>query len=208
MLKPITLLFISMFALLTFSCKNETQDAEKMQTESAVIDSIPKKPAKRAPKKNLTPADIAMLKSVMARIMNEPQLKKLASYIVTADLGNQLSSEEGPFTVFGPTNTAFESLNAEKKLFYSSPENSAKLIDMLKSHIVVGKMDKETMLKTINKNGKAKLKTLASTTLTATKSGDDIVISDGKGANAKVIKGSVESSNGVVYVIDGVLNAN
>jgi uncharacterized surface protein with fasciclin (FAS1) repeats len=206
--KPFTFLLISMFALLAFSCKNEAQDAQKKGGESAVVDTVQKPPVKRALKKDLTPEDIAVIKSVMARIMNEPQLKKYASYLVTAGMGTMLSEDIGPFTVFAPSSAAFESLTAEKKKFYATPDNNPKLEEMLKSYIVPGKMDKVTLLQAINKSGKTKLKTLAGVTLTATKSGEDIIISDGKGASAKVLKGSVEGSNGVIYVLDGLLNEN
>lgn len=206
--KSSAFLFISMFALLIFSCKNETQDSKKMETESAVLDTVQKPPVKRAPKKDLTPEDIALIKSVMSRIMTEPQLKQYTSYLVTAGMGTMLSEDKGPYTVFAPSTIALESFTGEKKKFYATPDNKPKLEEMLKSYIVQGKMDKETLLQTINKSGKAKFKTLAGVTLTATKSGEDIVISDGKGANAKVVKGSIEGSNGVVYVLDGLLNAN
>ncbi len=208
MRKPFTFLLISLFTLLAVSCKNEEKDAKKMEAESAVVDTVQKPPVKRAPKKDLTPEDIAVLKSVMSRVMNEPRLKKYASYLVTAEMGTMLSEGKGPFTVFAPSTAALESLTAEKKKFYSMPDNKPKLEEMLKSYVFEGTMDEESLLQTINKNGKAKLKTLAGNTLIVTKSGEDIIISDGKGAQAKVVKGSIEASNGAVYVVDGLLNAN
>ncbi|MCB0465107.1 MAG: fasciclin domain-containing protein [Aequorivita sp.] len=206
--KPFTFLIISMFAILAFSCKNETKDAKKVEANSAVIDTLHEPPVKRAPKKDLTPEDIAVIKSVMARIMTEPQLKKYASYLVTSGIGTTLLEDKGPFTVFAPSTTVLESLTTEKKRFYSMPDNKPKLAEMLKSYIVEGKFDKDTLLQTINKSGRVKLKTLSGITLTATKSGEDIIISDKKGAKAKVVKGSIESSNGTVYVVDGLLNSN
>jgi uncharacterized surface protein with fasciclin (FAS1) repeats len=205
MQKPFAFLLISLFTLFAISCKNEAQDTKKMENES-VVDTVQKLPVKKAPKKDLTPEDIAMLKSVMSRVMNEPQLKKYASYLVTAEMATMLSEDKGPFTVFAPSTNALDSLTAEKKIFYSMPDNKTKLEEMLKSYIVEGNMDKETLLQTISKNGKVKLKTLSGATLTATKSGEDIIVSDKKGAKAKVIKGSVESSNGMVFILDGLLN--
>lgn len=208
MLKQVTFLLISMLALLTFSCKNETQDPQKLEIESVVADTVQKTPVKKAAKKDLTPEDIAVIKSVMARIMAEPQLKKYASYIVTAEMGTMLSEDKDTYTVFAPSTAAFEFLTAQKKKFYAMPDNKPKLGEMLKSYIVQGKIDKETLLQTINKSGKAKLKTLSGATLTATKSGEDIIIADRKGVKVKVLKGSIEGSNGVVYVVDGLLNEN
>jgi uncharacterized surface protein with fasciclin (FAS1) repeats len=196
-----------MIAILTVSCKNDTEEHKNVDAEKATTQIAPATPVKRAAKKDLTPEDIAELKSVMVRVMTEAKLKKFASYLVTAELTDQLTGA-GPFTVFGPTNAALESMAAEKTLFYSNPENKAKLEEMLKSYIVTEKINKESLLQAIDKSGKAKLKTLAGTTLTATKSGEGIVISDGKSGKATVISGGVEASNGVVYIVDGLLNSN
>ncbi|MAB38139.1 MAG: hypothetical protein CL528_09275 [Aequorivita sp.] len=208
MLKPTSFLILSIIVLLNFSCKNDTQNSDKIESENVAVDTVSELPRNRAAKKDLTPQDIAVIKSVMARVMNDGYLKRFASYLVTAELTDLLSNEDGPFTVFGPTDAAIESLSAEKRKFYSNPENKAQLIEMLKSHIVVGNFDKTTLMQTIDKGGKAKLKTLAGITLMVTKSGEELIVADGKGATAKVIKGSVEGSNGSVYVVDALLNAN
>ncbi len=207
MRKPIRLLYICIFAVLVSSCKDESEKTTVSESEGTATEVVAVPPTQRAPKKELTPEDHAMLKSVMVRLMNEPDLKKFASYLVTAELANKLAAE-GEFTVFAPSNTAFESLTTEKINHYSNIENRKKLEDLLKSHIVLGKWDKETLLQNIGKNGKATLKTLDGTTLTATKSGETIVISDKKSGKATVVKGSIEGSNGFLYVVDGVLNAN
>ncbi len=206
MQKSFIFLLISIFSLLAVSCKNETKKEEVVKTPNVEVSEKP--PVKRAPKKELTPEDVGMVNSVMARIMATPETKKYASYLVTAEMVTTLSEDKGPFTVFAPTTNALESLTAEKKKFYAIAENRPKLVEMLQSFIVKGKMDKETLIQTINKNGKAKLKTLAGVTLTATKVDENIVISDGKGAKVTVTKGSIDASNGVVYVVDGLLNAN
>lgn len=208
MLKPTSFLILSVFVLLSFSCKNDTQNSEKIESETVAVDTASELPKNRAAKKDLTPRDIAVIKSVMARVMNDGYLKRFASYLVTAELTDLLSSQDGPFTVFGPTDTAIESLADEKRKFYSNPENKAQLVEMLKSHIVEGNFDKTTLMQTIAKSGNAKLKTLAGITLTITKSGEDLIVADGKGVKAEVIKGSVEGSNGSVYVVDALLNAN
>lgn len=194
-----------MIGFLAISCKNDPKKEEITSNTEKVAE---KTPVKRAKKKDLTPEDIAMINSVMARIMVEPELKRFASYTVTANLADLLYNTEGPFTVFAPSNAALESLTKEKQNFYSNPENKAKLDELLKSHIVEGHFNQETLMQTINKSGRAKLKTLEGITLTATKSAEDIIISDGKGVKAKVLKGSIEGSNGTVYVVDGVLNVN
>lgn len=200
MTKTISFLLISIFSLLIVACKNEVK-IESNET------SAPEVTQKRAKKKVLTEKDIEELNSVMFRIMTAPDLKKFASYIVTAELADTLSNQKGPFMVFAPSTEALESLSNEKKTFYSNPENRAKLQEMLKSHIVEGNMNKEALLQAISR-GKTKLKTLAGITLTVSKAGENIIISDGKGGKTTVQKSDIEGSNGILYVVDGVLNAN
>lgn len=201
-----TFLYILLIALLSFSCKNENRETQKSEVENEVTE-LNQKPVKRAAKKELTQDDIEMLKSVMSRLMRDPELKRFASYTVSAGLADQLS-KEGPVTIFAPSNAALGVLNSEKKKRYANPENQLELQEMLKSHIVEGNWDKETLLKNIDKNGKAKLKTLAGNTITLGKSGEDIIISAGKNGSATVLNNGTETSNGVVYVVDGVLGVN
>lgn len=207
MLKPITFVYISLFAFLAVSCKNETEATKPSEVKNNTTE-ITQIPVKRAAKKDLTPEDIAMLKSVMSRVMTDAELKKFASYAVSAGLADKLSNDKGPFTVFALSNTAIESMSAEKKKFYANPENLSKLEEMLKSYIVTGNLDNETLLRDIGKKKKLSLKTLSGKTLIASKSGESIVISDEKDGKAKVINKGTEASNGVVYVIDAVLNSN
>lgn len=205
MQKLFTFLLISTFTFLIVSCKNETK-ANEVENVPAKVTQVPKDDW--AKKKVLTEEDRKEINSVMFHIIDGQDLKKFASYIVTAGLVETLSKGEGTYSVFAPSSAAFESLTVEKKKFYANPENKTMLEEMLKSHIVEGTMDKENLLKAINKSGKAKLKTLAGITLTASKVGDDIMISDGKGGKATLLKDGILGSNGVVYVVDGVMNAN
>lgn len=205
MQKPITFFALMMIFCLGISCKNESNSDKEIEETTEIAE---KPIVKRAEKKNLTPEDIEKINSVMARISVEPELKKFASYTVSGGLTDLLANNKGPFTVFAPSNAALESLTIEKRNFYSNPDNKGKLEEFLKSHITEGSMDTETLLQTINKSGKASLKTLNGNTITATKIGENIVISDGKGGKAKIVKGSIVGSNGVIYVIDGLLNLN
>lgn len=200
MQKRFFLLIISMVTLVTVSCKNETKNPDS--------DTLENSKEHWAEKKVLTEKDIEEINSLMYRIMTTAELKRYSSFIVTAELANLLSNEKGPFMVFAPSNTAIESLSAEQIKFYSTPDNKPKLQEMLKSHIVQGSMNKEALLQEIKKSGKAKLTTVEGITLTASKSGDNIVISDGKGGKGTIIKADIAGSNGVLFVIDGILNAN
>ena len=112
----------------------------------------------------------------------------------------------GPFTVFAPTNAAFDKLPKGTVETLLKPENKGKLTKILTYHVVPGKLDAAELAKQIGAgNGKATLKTAQGETLTATMEGSTIVITDAKGGKARVTIGDVYQSNGVIHVIDTVL---
>ncbi len=113
---------------------------------------------------------------------------------------------KGPFTVFAPTNEAFEKLPAGTVDTLLKPENKKKLTDILTYHVVAGDMTADKLAKEIKAgDGKATLKTVNGEKLTAKMDGDDIVLTDAKGGTAKVTIANVMQSNGVIHVIDTVL---
>jgi uncharacterized surface protein with fasciclin (FAS1) repeats len=205
MLKTFPFLFIAMLVLAAISCKEEPKNTSLKAEE---IEISKKSPIKKAPKKELTPEDIEEINSVMSRIMKTGQLETFASYTVNAGLAETLFNEKGPVTIFAPSNAAIDSLSVEKKNFYTMTDNRPALKNMLNAHIVEGNWSKDVLNEAINKSGKVKLKSKAGTTLTASKSGEAIVIANEKGKKATVINGSIKGSNGELYVIDAVLNEN
>lgn len=204
MLKPFALAGLLTVALLIFSCKNESSQISEPVKEYTPSGTVQSQSLKRAPKKELTPEDRAMLESVMSRIMTEPQLKRFASYLVTAELANQLANP-GPFTVFGPSNAALEAMPAEKKTYYSNTDNLMELKALLKSYIVEGNLDHQQLIMKIGSNGTLKLNTLSGSKLTVSKSGDQLMISDEKGNTATISSYGIEGSNGTLYVIDSMV---
>jgi len=208
MQKLLPLIFVFLFIFLAASCKNENQEVNSFESVNTTNEEIQKSELNRAPKKALTPEDVAISKSVMSQIMNERDLKRFASLIVTAEMATQLTKDGGIYTVFGPSNTAIDSLAIKNNKFYSKQENLDKLKDLLRSHIVEGEYSRESLSESISKSGKLKLKTLSGTSLTLTKVDDKIIISDNKGMKVNVLKGGEKGSNGTSYVIEGVLKAD
>jgi len=100
----------------------------------------------------------------------------------------------GPFTVFAPTDEAFARLPAGTVQDLLKPENKAKLVAILTYHVVPGKVmskdiaGKKTMVKSVE--------------------GSEIAVDATQGVHiddAKVIKADIETSNGVIHVIDKVI---
>ena len=129
----------------------------------------------------------------------------LVTALKAADLVATLEGT-GPFTVFAPTNEAFEKLPAGTLDTLLKPENKKKLAAILTYHVLPGKVTAKELVDMIKAgDGKAKLKTLNGEVLTASKVGDFVVLTDAKGGNATVTVADVMQSNGVIHVIGAVL---
>lgn len=129
----------------------------------------------------------------------------LVAAVKAADLVTTLKGK-GPFTVFAPTNAAFDKLPAGTVAGLLKPENKANLSKILTYHVVSGNLDAAAVVAAIKKgNGKAALKTVSGGTLTASLEGDKVKLTDESGNAAYVIVADLKGSNGVVHVIDGVV---
>ena len=112
----------------------------------------------------------------------------------------------GPFTVFAPTNAAFEKLPAGTVDSLLKPEMKADLAKVLTYHVVPGNVDSATLASQIEAGGgKATLTTVQGGTLTAAMEGSNVVLTDAKGGKSTVTIADVRQSNGVVHVVDTVV---
>jgi len=113
----------------------------------------------------------------------------------------------GPYTVLVPTNAAFDKLPAGTLENLQRPEQKGQLTGLLTYHILPGVVLAEDIGKAIdNAKGKAVLATMGGETVTATKEGDRIVLTDAVGNKATVVKADEKRSNGIVHEIDAVLS--
>ena len=147
-------------------------------------------------------------KNIVENAVNSKDHTTLVAAVKAAGLVDTLSSK-GPFTVFAPTNEAFDKLPAGTVGTLVKPENKATLTKILTYHVVAGKMDSKAIAKAMKKgNGKATFKTVAGGTLTAMMDGNALVLTDEKGGMSKVTIADVKQSNGVIHVVDTVLMPN
>jgi uncharacterized surface protein with fasciclin (FAS1) repeats len=145
-------------------------------------------------------------KDIVDNAVNSADHTTLVAAVKAAGLVDTLKSK-GPFTVFAPTNMAFDKLPAGTVETLIKPENKAMLTQILTYHVLAGRYDGKELMKLIkNSKGSATLKTVSGGTLTA-KMNDmhGITLTDEKGAIANVTISNVYQSNGVIHVIDSVL---
>lgn len=144
-------------------------------------------------------------KNIVENAVNSKDHTTLVAAVQAAGLVETLQSA-GPFTVFAPTNGAFEKLPAGTVETLVKPENKSTLTNILTYHVVSGKMGSKEIAEAIKKgDGKAKLKTVSGGELTAWMKGKDLYISDENGNQSKVTIADVFQSNGVIHVVDTVV---
>ena len=144
-------------------------------------------------------------KNIVENAVNSKDHTTLVAAVKAAGLVPTLESK-GPFTVFAPTNEAFDALPAGTVETLLKPENKAKLTSILTYHVVPGKLSSMDLMKMIKEqNGKATLKTVEGENLYITMNGKKLMVTDENGNSARVTIADVNQSNGVIHVINKVL---
>jgi len=144
-------------------------------------------------------------KDIVDNAVNSKDHTTLVAAVKAADLVTTLKSA-GPFTVFAPTNAAFDKLPKGTVETLVKPENKATLTTILTYHVVAGKMGSKEIAAAIKAGGgKAEFTTVQGGKLWAWMDGKNLILKDEKGGMAKVTIADVFQSNGVIHVIDTVL---
>jgi uncharacterized surface protein with fasciclin (FAS1) repeats len=143
--------------------------------------------------------------SIAAKAMGNADLSTLVSALQAADMAQTLKGE-GDYTVFAPTNEAFNKVPKATLENLMKPENKAQLQKLLQYHVLQGKMNAaDVMGKIKDAGGKLDVTTMNGETLTLSEKSGKVMIKDAKGNTATVTSADMDASNGVVHTIDKVL---
>jgi len=152
----------------------------------------------------LSTASVKAQKDVVDIAIGSKDHSTLVAALKAADLVNTLKGK-GPFTIFAPTNAAFDKLPKGTLENLLKPENKAKLAAILTYHVVSGNVDAASLKALIKKgNGKATLKTINGQNLTAYIKDGKVIIEDANGGKAEVVTADLKGSNGVIHVTNAV----
>jgi uncharacterized surface protein with fasciclin (FAS1) repeats len=148
-------------------------------------------------------------KNIVENAVNSADHTTLVAAVKAAGLVETLEGP-GPFTVFAPTNEAFDKLPAGTVDTLLKPENRAALTKILTYHVVAGRLSATDLMKKIKEgNGSAELTTVEGGKLwVMLHDGKHIMLKDEKGGTALVTIANVFQSNGVIHVIDSVVMPN
>ena len=144
-------------------------------------------------------------KTIVDNAVNSQDHTTLVAAVKAAGLVDTLQSP-GPFTVFAPTNAAFDALPAGTVDTLLKPENKGTLTSVLTYHVVPGSLDSTKLDAVIAAGGgMARLTTVNGETLTVKGMGKNLMVTDAKGNTADITIADVYQKNGVIFVVDKVL---
>ncbi|HWD86500.1 MAG TPA: fasciclin domain-containing protein [Mucilaginibacter sp.] len=147
-------------------------------------------------------------KNIIENAVNSKDHTTLVAAVKAAGLVETLEGD-GPFTVFAPTNEAFDKLPAGTVDNLVKPENKATLTKILTYHVVSGRLSSDDLMAKVKEgNGKAELTTVQGGKLWVMQKGKKLYLTDEKGGQSWITISDVNQSNGVIHVVNTVLMPN
>ena len=143
--------------------------------------------------------------NIVETAISNDSFSTLVTAVQAAELVDALSSD-GPFTVFAPTNDAFNNLPDGTLSTLLQPENQETLQSILTYHVVAGQFMAEDVVQAIDDNGgQFTVETLQGGELTLKLWEGNVYVKDTNGNKAQIIITDVETSNGVIHAINNVV---
>ena len=199
----LNLLSASLLTLGLTGCgDNKTTETTTTSDTATTVDStaIMTDSARMAKPEGVMVDGVAMTpdRNIVQNAVMASSVTTLVKAVQAAGLDGTLSGT-GPFTVFAPTNAAFDKLPKGALDGLLKPESKDKLKGVLTYHVIAGRLLAQDL-----KDGQ-QLTTVNGQKLTVSVKDGKVMISNGKDAPVNVATADVVSSNGVTHVIDGVL---
>ncbi|PQJ30956.1 beta-Ig-H3/fasciclin [Nonlabens arenilitoris] len=161
-----------------------------------------------------SPAQPAIVKSATPQVMadditgvaaSDKRFATLVAAVKAADLVQTLQSE-GPFTVFAPTNSAFDKLPKGTLANLLKTENKDKIERILAYHVVPGEWTAAKIVENIETNGGGFMATtVQGQPIYASLVDGKVVLKDANGNTSIITVTDIEATNGVIHAVDKVV---
>ena len=146
----------------------------------------------------------ATTRTLVAALGDASDLGTLRTAIDMAELGS-IFDGRSTYTLLAPNDAAFEALGETGETLMSEDQRPL-LVGLVRNHILPGQVTLEDITAAIEANGgEVTMTTLGDGTVTFSKTGDTITVSNGQGASATNVSSATATSNGVIIPLDGVL---
>lgn len=144
-------------------------------------------------------------KNIVEVVFENGHFSTLLAAVKAAELAEILSGES-QFTVFAPSNAAFDKLPSGTVASLLKSENKDALVDLLLYHVVAGKYNTTAIVKAIKDHeGTFSIHTVKGKKITFIMDGNNVLIKDATGRKSIITMTDVDASNGVIHAIDTVL---
>ena len=181
----LSILFVSLFAV---ACTGNQESKTAVAEETVAVET----PVMETP-------------TIVGVAAGNDNFSTLVAAVTAAGLVETLNSA-GPFTVFAPTNAAFAKLPEGAVEGLLLPESKETLTAVLTYHVVSGKFMAADVVAAIGENGGSfSIPTVQGGTLTASLSGENVILTDGAGNTSTIVITDVAASNGVIHAIESVV---
>lgn len=200
--------YLITFLVILVSCKNDNKEnvkEEENKTEKKLGDK------RIVNNKSKSKKEIVAIDNgdnlIFPRLIFNEDTKLFAGALSSSGLTKVFSEPDKKYIVFAPSNDAFKELSNEKmSALFSDRELLAK---KMKGHIIEGNLDYTELSNKISNSGVYSVKSISGSKLKASLNGTEIIIKDNNGNEAKVIGNkSITTENGIIFIIDKVLNVN
>ncbi|MEX2595496.1 MAG: fasciclin domain-containing protein [Salibacteraceae bacterium] len=198
-------LSLAVIGLLFASCDDsKKKEAEAEEAAQAEQMKMEEEAALQAEEESRMQADYEA-NTIAAIAMRSASFTTLTSVIQSAELAETLSSE-GPYTVFGPTNQAFDKMPRATWDDLMKPENKEQLRSLLTYHVISGEFMVADVIEAIESNNNSyEVVTVQGDKLTLSLIDGNVTIKDANGKTSKVVTADIDASNGVIHTIDTVV---
>lgn len=189
------LLFLSIFLI---AC----QDRENRQDSD--VDIIPPEDKNEEISEQNRPMSRSYL---LAKMRENGELSSFTEELDQSGLEEEFEGKEGLFTIFAPSNAAYDRIPAKEINADGSPKTEESRRDLMRYYMVEGEMTVDYLKERIKASdeGIYEFKTALGEMLWATLEGDKIVITDVLGNKAAIVTSNMEEFYGVYHIIDNVL---
>ena len=162
--------------------------------------------AQQIPVSSLAPTKpLKVQKSILTSTAASGEHQTLLAILEATDFG-ELLDRKGPFTVFAPSDLAFENLIGTSVTDLLHPDNKEELKALMGYHIIAGRLSASKILKALCQGkGTTTFTTVQGDVITATMNGLDIILNDSFGNTATIVVADSNQRNGVIHEIDGVI---
>lgn len=198
------LIIIAILSLVGFGACQDNEKREVEINERVEVDRL-----EEAREAELTAAQQRLdmeSNSITARIENNKELSTFSQEMTDARISDNFREDEGPYTVFAPSDMAYNNLSPEERNEMMNTQDQDWSSATLSYLVAEGRMTRDQLRQQIESaNGNYTLNTMQGEEITATLDGDDIVLKDAAGNEARIIETDTEASNGIIHVINDVL---